>query len=151
MRLIRIPIGTTLNDKNKFIEEFLRVFPNNSVETADGIWNRQVSVGVLQIIMDVDTGTVTQVMRVNESGGTYWELSSKYLKSITLIYDFKPEDGQTTLETPVQNQENMQQSNYAVNQKPMYNVDDILDIIIEKGYENLSREQKSFLSKFSKK
>jgi hypothetical protein len=147
MKLIRIPIGTTENDKNKFIDEFLRVFPNNSKETVEGIWNRQVSVGVLQIIMDVDTGTVTQVMRVNEKGGTYWELSSNYLKTITLIYDFKPEDN-PTLENP--NQENIQQSNYTANTTP-FNVDEILDIIIEKGYENLSKEHKTFLSKFSKK
>lgn len=151
MRLIRIPLGTTLNDKHNFISEFIRVFPNNTSNSAESIWVRQTSVGVLQIILDVDTGTVIQVMRVNETGNTYWELSSRYLKSIPIIYDFNPNDNDPHNKIPLDNEST--QSNHTISNdtKPQYNIDDILEIITEKGYKKLTDDQKTFLAKYSKK
>jgi hypothetical protein len=141
MRIIRIPIGSTLNDKIKFIEEFLRVFPQNEQNKVEDIWNRQVQGGVLQMMIDVDTGVVTHVMRVGDNGLTFWELSSRFLNKIPLISDFRPEEN-----PPM----DVQQS-FNVNNKTEYIIDDLLDIISEKGYDNLSDDQKSFLVKFSKK
>ena len=144
MRIIRIPIGNTLNDRIKFVTEFLRVFPQNEQSKAEDIWNRQVQSGVLQMMIDVDTGIVTHVMRVGDNGSTFWELSSRFLSKIPLIYDFKNEEN-----PPMDN--GMIQSNFAVNNKTAYVIDDLLDIISEKGYDNLSDDQKTFLVKFSKK
>ncbi len=144
MRVIRIPIGSTLNDKNRFVSEFIRIFPDNAKERVEEIWNRQVSAGVLQILMEVDTGIVSHVMRVNETGATFWELSSRFLNKIPLIYDFKHE------ENP-QPENAIPQSTFTANTKSEYNIDTLLDIISEKGYETLSTEQKSFLAKYSKK
>ncbi len=146
MRLIRVPVGNTINDKNKFVSEFLRVFPANTKEKIEDIWNRQVSAGVLQMIMDIDTGVITQVMRVAENGTTYWDLSSRFLNTIPIIYEFKPEDVQQ------QSLENNQiQSNFVGNTRVDYNIDELLDIISEKGYDELSDDQKTFLARFSKK
>ncbi len=144
MRVIRIPIGSTLNDKNRFVSEFIRVFPDNAKERVEEIWNRQVSAGVLQILMEVDTGIVSHVMRVNETGATFWELSSRFLNKIPLIYDFKQEENQ-------QPENAIPQSTFTANTKSDYNIDTLLDIISEKGYETLSTEQKTFLAKYSKK
>jgi hypothetical protein len=144
MKIIRIPIGSTLDDKTKFINEFLRVFPSNSKEEVENIWKRQVAAGVLQMMVDIETGIVSHVMRVSENGTTYWELSSRFLSKIPIIYDYKPEENQLPENT-------LQASTFAVNTKVDYDIDDLLDIISEKGYETLSVEQKSFLAKYSKK
>lgn len=146
MRLIRVPVGNTLNDKNKFVTEFLRVFPANPKEKIEEIWSRQVNAGVLQLIMDIDTGMITQVMRVAENGSTYWDLSSRFLNTIPIIYEFKPEDMPPP---PLEN--GAIPSSFSGNTKVEYNIDELLDIISEKGYEELSDEQKTFLAKYSKK
>ena len=52
--------------------------------------------------------------------------------------------------TPVFENESTQQ-NYNYSSKKDYNIDDLLDIISEKGYKELSEEQKIFLNKYSKK
>lgn len=145
MRLIRVPVGNTLNDKIKFVNEFLRVFPANTKEKIEEIWLRQVNAGVLQLIMDVETGMITQVMRVSENGSTYWDLSSRFLNTIPIIYEFKPED----MPPPLENGNTT--STFSGNIKMEYNIDELLDIISEKGYEELSDEQKSFLAKYTKK
>jgi hypothetical protein len=145
MKLIRVPLGSTLNDKTKFVSEFLRVFPLNTKGKIEDIWTRQVSAGVLQIIIDVETGFITQVMRISENGGTYWDLSSRFLNQIPLIYEFKLED----IPPPLEN--GLIPSTFTANTKVEYNIDELLDIISEKGYAELSDEQKSFLAKFSKK
>ncbi len=144
MKIIRIPIGSTLDDKTKFISEFLRVFPSNSKEDVENIWKRQVAAGVLQMMVDIETGIVSHVMRVSENGATYWELSSRFLAKIPIIYDYKPEEHQLP-------EHGIQASTFAGNTKVDYDIDDLLDIISEKGYETLSVEQKTFLAKYSKK
>lgn len=144
MKLIRVPLGSTLNDKTKFVSEFLRLFPANPKEKIEEIWVRQVSAGVLQIIIDVETGMITQVMRISENGGTYWDLSSRFLNQIPIIYEYVREEN-----PPMEN--GLLPSTFAANTKVEYNIDELLDIISEKGYNELSDEQKSFLAKFSKK
>jgi len=149
MRIIRIPLGSTLKDKEKFVTEFIRVFPANTKEKVEEIWNRQIIQGVLQIMLDVDTGIVTHVMRVGDNGTSFWELSSRFINKIPLIYDFNPEENPL----PPQNLEEggIQLSKFVVNTKTVYNIDELLDIITEKGYDKLSVEQKDFLAKYSKK
>ena len=149
MILVRIPIGSTLKDKETFLTDFLKVFPSNPREVIEDIWNRQVSVGVAQIIMEVQPdgrGVITHVMKIGDGGLTYWQLSSNFLNKVPHIKDFKLEE--------LQNQaydNGLSQSNNSTLKKKEFVLDDILDFISEKGYDKLSQDEKDFLTKYNKR
>lgn len=150
MRLIRIPVGQTVSDKNEFVKEFLRVFPSNPKKHIEDIWERNTKASVLQIIMDVDTGFTIAIHRINEIGLSEWELSSRFIDPIPLIKDFVIEHNKSN-----ENMDNIYDQETNIEQKsvkiPKNNVDDILDIIVKNGHGSLNDNQKSFLQRYKKK
>jgi hypothetical protein len=141
MTSIRVPVGSTDKDRDKFIEEFLRVFPNNTYEKVLETWEKQSSMGVLQMIIDTQTGVITHIMRINNHGETFWELSSRFINKIPTIVNYDPNDYK------IENLTTSTNSNNTID----YNIDDILDFITENGYEKLTKDKKEFLAKYSKK
>lgn len=147
MTSIRIPVGSTVKDKEDFVKEMLRVFPLNSKEKIESTWDRLFKIKTLLIIMDIETSEITHSMKIDSLGDTYWELSAKYIQSTKLIHDFKFDEVNINYNLP--NMSSTSQ-NIKIN-KVDYNVDEILDLITLHGYDKLSNEQKDFLNKMSTK
>lgn len=143
MKYIRIPLGLTDKDRDKFVKDFIRVFPDNTKEKAEDLWQRNVDIGTLQIILDLETGVTTHVQKISKDGVTRWELSSRFINNIPLIENYDP--NKEVFANPILNNSNKKGF------KISYNIDDLLDIISEKGYDGLTAEQKDFLAKTNKK
>lgn len=147
MKQIRIPIGSTKKDKEIFMREFLRVFPNNPPNKIEEMWHRHVDASAVMIILSLSDGYVCAVLRATPIGNS-WELSSRYLKDIPKIDEYFPEHP----DNDTMNGDNPPQIPSNFNPKnDNFNIDVLLDLISEKGYESLTNEQKKFLAKFSKK
>ena len=149
---VMIPIGNEEEHKQEFVDDFLSIFPNNSVEKIERQWEVFNKIGIIHVVYDVRVGKVVFSKTVN-GFGTQWEISSHLIKNISYVKNFK-----------MPNKEELENTNSDGNMtddgKPAvdksstntskYELDDLLKIISLKGYDNLSDEQKEFLKTMRK-
>ena len=96
------------------------------------MWSTFVGKNITTIIVDTNDGVVVATLSTH-TGRQEWGLSGDFLSKIPNINDYDPLDP-TNDETTND-----------------FNLDQILSLISDNGYESLTKEQKIFLDKESKK
>lgn len=151
---VRIPVGSNEEHREKYIEDYISLFPENEEEKISKQWFAFKRAGILQIVFDIRTGEAVLSM-VSTQLGTKWDISNKLLKSIKGIQEFEyPEIGDIE-DMGMATSKEMGYSEYAISKKNgananTYDVDALLDIISIDGYNALSSPQKDFLKNLKK-
>lgn len=134
---VRMPVGTTEDDKNSFIEQFIRIFPSQDKESVSNIWDRYYENSVLQAIWDVKLGIVVSIMKVSKYGA-FWEHSGYFLKRVPNVSEFDIE----AFRNKTFNEE-FKSGNKS--NKNIFDIDLIIDKINSHGLDKLTKEEKDFL------
>ncbi len=152
---VRIPIGSNDEHKEKYIEDYISLFPENEEEKIGKQWKIFKRIGILQVVFDIRTGEAVLTMTSTQLG-TKWDVSANILREIKGINDFDyPEMGNPS-EGMIPNNEpkEMGYSEYALSRKEdntvRYEVDELLDIISSDGYNSLTNNQKVYLKNLKK-
>lgn len=159
LKLIRIPIGNSDQDKENFVEKLTEVYPQNSEEKLGNVWSEYTTRGILQILLDIETAVIVATMSAMP-GGTYWQLSADFLHDVPHIDKFL-EDPSTVYN--VKNSKVNPKYSNKMESKTDFDMDEILDEIAENttndkngnvvvnGYDILSQNKKDFLKTYSEK
>jgi hypothetical protein len=179
MKLVRAIIGTTIEDRDNFVNDFLRLFPDLNTEALSDRWRQYSMVGVMQILINLENGEVVSVQETvmvdQYTNYMEWKFTMNFVRFIpqfkdekllhTLLHmnkeyskipninSIKPEE---LLDIGLQQTveyNKLDDNDISGNEKPLSlteKVDIIFDKISEKGYESLSSEEKSILEEYKK-
>ena len=146
LKLIRIPIGNSEEDRQIFMDNLKEIYPNNDSEKMGAVWDNYVIRGILQILLDVETSIIIATMSADvRTAITYWQLSGDFLKKIPHV------DGFLEDPTVIYNVENGKVNPKFKKPETVFDLDKILVEIATHGYDDLSDAKKEFLNKYNNK
>ena len=146
LKLIRIPIGNSEEDRETFMDNLKEIYPNNDSEKMGAVWDNYIIRGILQILLDVETSVIIATMSADaRTAVTYWQLSGDFLNQIPHV------DGFLEDPTVIYNVENGKVNPKFKKPETNFKLDNILDEIAENVYDDLSTAKKDFLNKYSNK
>lgn len=144
LKLIRIPVGNSEEDKNNFIDKLLEIYPQNTPDKLEPVWDNYTKRSILQILLNVETSEIVATMSANYTG-TFWQLTADFLNNIPHVDEFL-KDPSTVYKVGGPNP-----NPKYVKPTTDFDIDDILDEIAEIGYDDLSQPKKDFLKEISNK
>ena len=134
---VRMPVGTTQDDKIAFVDQFIRIFPSQDRESVSNIWDRYYENSVLQAIWDVKFGIVVSIMKVSKYGA-FWEHSGYFLKRVPLVSEFDVEAFRN--KTFNDDFKSTNKSNHK-----NFDIDLLIDKINLVGVDKLTKDEQDFL------
>jgi len=150
--LVRIPVGNTKENREEYIENVSRIFPNNEMKKFEDQCDLYSMKGILQIMIDVRYGVVLFTMRCHpHTGLSEWQIASDFLKSINHAKDYEIPTQEDNYDYPDPDGESSGiidngEGGFAhMDTTPMFDVDVLLSMIAQTGYESLNDDEKEFL------
>ena len=158
MRLVRVPIGSTEEDMETFVDNILEIYPNNKPKQVENMWLEYCKRGVLQFMMNLNNSMVisvmvnTQILVNNKiTNKTEWQMTGEFLHNVPTVEKFLEdpyvyEEGEEDDDFGVNH---LEESNYKPNHKTTkldFNLNDVLDELAICGFDELSKEKQEYLN-----
>lgn len=153
MNLIRVPLfnnNATSEDEAKdiFVNSMMEIYPDASEEKIGIMWDTYVSKGIIQLLLDLDENEVVATS-ITINYQTHWQLNSKLLKKIPSMANFLNGEESLSVKEPVIANNNFEKDDVQLSESEIQEkLDKILDELAEVGFENLSKDKKTFLQQF---